>query len=135
MSYWLLKSDPEAYSWEDMKKEKKTDWDGVRNYQARNFMKDMKKGDIALFYHSGNERSVIGTVEITKESYQDPTTDDDRWVAVEVTFGSQLNRPVTLKEIKADEKLSEIALIRQSRLSVMKLEDFEYKRILEIAQS
>jgi len=119
MNYWLVKSEPNTYSWDDFVKKGRDHWDGVRNYQARNNMKDMKVGDQVLFYHSVNEKSVVGIAEVVKESYQDPTTDDERWVVVDLKPVSRLNKPVTLKEVKNDGRLENIQLVRNSRLSVM----------------
>lgn len=132
MNYWLIKSDPDAYSFVDMVRDKTTDWDGVRNYQARNNLKAMKHGDLILFYHSVKFKEVVGIVEVSKEYYQDPTTDDDRWVAVEVTLKDKFSRPVTLSEIKAAPPLADIALIKQSRLSVMPLTKDEFEFICKM---
>jgi predicted RNA-binding protein with PUA-like domain len=117
-----------------MKKDKKTFWDGVKNYQARNFMKEMKKGDIALFYHSGKDRQVVGEVEIVKEHYQDPTTDDDRWVAVDVKYKKTLKNPVSLSDIKDRKTLAEMHLVRNSRLSVMPVTKKEYEMIIRMSE-
>lgn len=133
MNYWLMKSEPGAYSWDDLLNDGRTIWDGVRNYQARNNMKLMKKGDQVLFYHSVKEKQVVGLAQVINESYQDPTTDDNRWVVVDVVPKKTLPQPVTLKEIKADESLSDIALVKQSRLSVLPLKEFEFRRILDKA--
>jgi|SRR6056300_1919556 predicted RNA-binding protein with PUA-like domain len=134
MKYWLVKSEPHTYSFDEMKKDKKTFWDGVKNYQARNFMKEMKKGDIALFYHSGKDRQVVGEIEIVKEHYQDPTTDDDRWVAVDVKYKKTLKNPVTLSDIKDRKTLSEMHLVRNSRLSVMPVTKKEYEMIIRMSE-
>lgn len=132
MNYWLVKSEPHKYSWEQFNKDKKTFWDGVRNYQARNNLKEMKKGDQVLFYHSNEGLEVVGIAKVVKEHYQDPTTDDNRWVAVDLAPVSAFKKTVTLKEIKTDPLLSEISLIKQSRLSVMPLKTAEFDRILEM---
>lgn len=129
MAYWLIKSDPESYSWEQMKNDNSTFWDGVRNYQARNFMKEMKLGDICLFYLSNKEKAICGEVEIIKEYYQDPTTDDDKWVAVDVKFIRDFERLVDLAEMKKQSGLEEMHLIRNSRLSVSPVTDAEYQII------
>jgi predicted RNA-binding protein with PUA-like domain len=134
MKYWLVKSEPHTYSFDEMKKDKKTFWDGVKNYQARNFMKEMKKGDIALFYHSGKDRQVVGEVEIVKEHYQDPTTDDDRWVAVDVKYKKTLKNPVSLSDIKDRKTLAEMHLVRNSRLSVMPVTKKEYEMIIRMSE-
>lgn len=117
-----------------MKKDKKTFWDGVRNYQARNNLKDMKKGDLCLFYHSNEGKEVVGIVKVVKEHYQDPTTDDSNWVVVDVAPFKALKKPVTLEQIKADPRLSNIALVRQGRLSVMGLSKEEFDTILELSE-
>lgn len=134
MKYWLIKSDPKSYSWNDMQKDKSTDWDGVRNYQARNNLKLMKKGDTILFYHSVDDKQVMGIVTVAKEYYQDPTTEDERWVAVEIKIGKSLPNPVSLFDIKAKKQLSEIALIKQSRLSVMPLSKKEFETIVKMSE-
>lgn len=135
MNFWLVKSEPNTYSIEQMKSDKKTLWEGVRNYQARNFMREMKKGDKALFYHSGKDKAVVGEVDIVKEHYQDPTTDDTNWVAVDVKFSKILSKPVTLSEIKATKSLSKMLLVTNSRLSVMSITDKEYDTILKMSNS
>ncbi|MDC3379505.1 EVE domain-containing protein [Planctomycetota bacterium] len=117
-SYWLLKSEPGSYSWDDMLDAGDDYWDGVRNYQARNNMRAMKKGDQGFFYHSVGNRTVVGVIEVTREAYQDPTTDDERWSVVNIKPIAEMKTPVTLKEIKANPDLADIALVRQSRLSV-----------------
>lgn len=132
MNYWLVKSDPDTYGWPELKKDKKTFWDGVRNYAARMHMNNMKKGDLVLFYHSQSDKTVVGITKVAKESYQDPTTDDDRWVAVDLEYVDELKNPVTLADIKAEKKLQEIALVRQARLSVMPLTKAEYDLIVKM---
>ena len=131
MNYWLVKSEPGAYSWDDFVKLGRDHWDGVRNYQARNNMKLMKIGDEVLFYHSVHEKHVVGIAKVVKEFYQDPTTDDDRWVVVDLVPVRKLEHPVTLAQIKADEKLEGFALIRNSRLSVMPVANEHYKLIIK----
>lgn len=133
MNHFLVKSEPHAYSWEQFLKDKRTFWDGVRNYQARNNMKDMKVGDLVLFYHSNVGKEVVGVAKVVKAFYQDPTVDDDRWVAVDIEPVETLQRPVTLAEIKADEYLQNISLVRQGRLSVMPLKAEEFDRILALS--
>ena len=135
MNYWLIKSEPHTYSFEQMKSDKKTMWNGVRNYQARNFMREMKKGDIALFYHSGKDRQIVGEVEIVKEYYQDPTTDDTNWVVVDVQYKYTFTNPVNLADVKAVEMLSEMLLVRNSRLSVSSVTKGEYDMIVKMAES
>lgn len=134
MNYWLIKSEPNTYSFDQMKKDKKTLWDGVRNYQARNFMREMKKGDIALFYHSGKDRQVVGEVEIVKEHYQDPTTNNDNWVVVDVKYKKSLKSPVHLSQIKEKKTLSEMHLVRNSRLSVSSVKKKEYDMIIGMSE-
>ena len=134
MNYWLIKSEPHTYSFEQMKNDKKTLWDGVRNYQARNFMREMKKGDIALFYHSGKDRQIVGEVEIVKEHYQDPTTENDNWVAVDVKYKRDLDNPVSLSEVKGRKTLSEMPLVRNSRLSVGPVKKKEYEMIIGMSE-
>ena len=128
MKYWLVKSEPFKYSWNMMLKDKITYWDGVRNYQARNNLKNMKKGDLVFFYHSNEGKEIVGLTTVVKEFYQDPTTDDDKWVVVDLKAVKTLKRAISLKEIKSDNKLNDISLIKQSRLSVMEIkkEHFEY---------
>jgi predicted RNA-binding protein with PUA-like domain len=130
MNYWLVKSEPYKYSWEEFLKEGWTYWDGVRNYQARNNLKNMKKGDLALFYHSSEGLEVVGIAKVIKESYQDPTTDDARWVVVDLEPFEILKKPVSLNEIKKDKRLENITLIKQSRLSVMPVTKEEFEVIV-----
>jgi predicted RNA-binding protein with PUA-like domain len=134
MNYWLVKSDPDTYSWEDLLKEKETSWDGIRNYAARLHLRAMKKGDNVLVYHSGGESAVMGTAKVSKESYQDPTTKDDAWVSVGLKAGKALKKPITLSEIKTNKKLKDIKLIKISRLSVMPLTESEYDEILSMSE-
>lgn len=132
MNYWLIKSDPETYSFERMKKEKRTFWDGVRNYAARNHLKAMKKGDLCFFYESMNgEPSIVGIVKVAKEHYQDPTTTES-WVWVDVEYVKEWKKPVTLKEVKANKKLAQMALVRISRLSVQPVTEAEWEEILHM---
>ena len=131
MKYWLVKSEPGAYSWDDFVKLGRDHWDGVRNYQARNNMKLMKDGDQVLFYHSVVDKQVVGIAKVVKEYYQDPTTDDERWVVVDLVPVRKLDKPVTLAQIKADEKLEGFALIKNSRLSVMPVAEDHYHTILD----
>lgn len=134
MKYWLLKSDPETYSWENLIEDKKTDWTGVRNYQARNNLKDMKLGDLALFYHSQKEKAIVGIAQIVKEYYQDPTTDDTHWVAVDIAPVETFKKPVTLAQIKEDPQLKNIGLLKQSRLSVIPVTNEEYNEIIKLSK-
>ena len=130
MKYWLVKSEPFKYSWEMFLKNGSTYWDGVRNYQARNNLKNMKKGDLVLFYHSNEGLEVVGIAKVIRESYQDPTTNDQRWVVVDLEPVETLKKPVPLDEIKKDKRLKNIALIKQSRLSVMPLTKEEFEVIV-----
>ncbi len=132
MNYWLVKSEPFKYSWEELVKDKWTYWDGVRNYAARLHMKAMKVGDLVLFYHSNEGLEVVGYAKVIKEYYQDPTTDDDRWVAMDIEAVEALKNPVTLKQIKADEKLTDMALVKISRLSVSPVTKKEFDHILKL---
>lgn len=132
MNYFLVKSEPFKYSWDQFLKDKQTFWDGVRNYQARNNLKDMKKGDLVLFYHSNEGKEVVGIAKVVKESYQDPTTSDERWVVVDLAPHETLKKPVTLETIKEDKQLQDVALVRQGRLSVMPLKREEFDRIVEL---
>lgn len=132
MNYFLVKSEPFKYSWEKFNQDKRTFWDGVRNYQARNTLKEMKEGDLVLFYHSNEGKEVVGVAKVVKEFYQDPTTEDPNWVVVDLSPVETLNKPVSLDVIKADERLANIALVRQGRLSVMPLKKEEFDRILEL---
>jgi predicted RNA-binding protein with PUA-like domain len=134
MNYWLVKSEPFKYSWDDFVKEGKSVWDGVRNYQARNNLKAMKTGDWVFFYHSNEGMEVVGLAEISKEFYQDPTTEDPRWVVVELKPIKKLAKTVTLKAMKSDERLSNLALIKQSRLSVTPVLKAEFDIILSLAE-
>ncbi|MBL6448703.1 EVE domain-containing protein [Fulvivirga sp. 29W222] len=134
MNYWLMKSEPGTYSWDDLVKDKQTFWDGVRNYQARNNMKEMKVGDLVLFYHSVNEKTVVGIAKIVKEHYQDPTTEDDRWVVVDIAPVQPLKRPVKLDEIKDDARLDQMVLVRNSRLSVQPVKKEEFDIILGMSE-
>lgn len=134
MQYWLMKSEPFKYSWEQLQKDKKTFWDGVRNYAARLNLREMKKGDLAFFYHSNEGLEIVGIAEVIREAYPDPTTDDERWVAVDIRPKKTLKRPVTLKEIKEDRLLKNMELVRISRLSVSKVTPAEYHRIVEMSE-
>jgi len=134
MNYWLVKSEPFKYSWDDFVKQGVSVWDGVRNYQARNNLKEMKKGDWVFFYHSNEGMEVIGLAEVKKEFYQDPTTEDPRWVVIEIVPIKKLNKTVTLKMMKSDDRLSNLALIKQSRLSVTPVGKQEFDIILSLSE-
>src|SRR5690606_4014398 len=133
MRYFLVKSEPFKYSWSQFIKDGQTFWDGVRNYQARNNLQAMEVGDLVLFYHSNEGKEVVGLAKVIKAAYQDPTTPDPRWVAVDLMPVETLPQPVTLEQIKADPFLQDIALVRQGRLSVMPLKPEEFDRILALA--
>ncbi len=133
MNYWLIKSEPFKYSWEQFETDKETFWDGVRNYQARNNLRDMEAGDLCLYYHSNEGKEVVGIAEVIKPAYQDPTTDNTQWVAVDVKPYKKLDKTVTLAQIKADPRLSDIGLIRQPRLSVISISEDHFNIILELA--
>jgi len=133
MQYWLLKSEPNAWSWEDQVREGASMWDGVRNYQARNNLKRMKKNDLCFFYHSVTEKSIIGIVKVVKEYYNDPTDKSNKFVVVDVKAVKKLNNSVTLDEIKQKKILQNIALIKQSRLSVMPLRKNEWDTIIKMS--
>ena len=133
MQYWLIKSEPNTWSWNDQTRLKTTMWDGVRNYQARNNLMSMKKRDLCFFYHSVSEKLIIGIVEVIKEHYPDPTDKTGRFVVVDVKAKKKLKREVSLEEIKNTPKLSDIALIKQSRLSVMPLSKNEWDLILKMS--
>ena len=135
MNYWLVKSEPFKYSWEQFTKDKKAVWDGVRNYAARNNMRAMKKGDLVLFYHSNEGLSIVGIAKVVKEAYQDPTTEDTAWSVVEIAPFKALKRPVTLAEIKADKKLAEMQLVKLSRLSVAVVKPHEFDYILALSEA
>ena len=133
MKYWLLKSKPDAWSWENQVKEGASMWDGVRNYQARNNLKEMKKNDLCFFYHSVTERSIVGIVKVVKEYYSDPTDKTGRFVVVDVKVTKKLKNPVSLDQIKENSKLQDIALVKQSRLSVMPLKKTEWDIIIKMS--
>ena len=135
MNHWLIKSEPFKYSWEQMLSDKRTFWDGVRNYQARNNLREMKEGDLCFFYHSNEGKEIVGIVKIVKEHYQDPTTEDTNWVVVDVAPFETLKKTVTLEQIKNDKRLANIGLVKQGRLSVMKLTQYEFDVILELSET
>jgi predicted RNA-binding protein with PUA-like domain len=130
MNYWLIKSEPFKYSWDQFTKDKKTGWDGVRNYAARNNLKAMKKGDLALFYHSNEGLCIVGIAKVVKEHYQDPTTEETAWVSVDFAPFKALKKPVTLADIKADKFLQNMQLVKLSRLSVGIVTQEEFDKIL-----
>ena len=135
MNHWLVKSEPVKYSWDKFEKDGITFWDGVRNYAARNSLREMKKVDLVLFYHSNEGMEVVGIAKVAKEHYQDPSSDDANWVAVDLKPFKKLKKPVTLAQIKAEKKLQGIALVRIPRLSVMPLKVEEFDYILELSEA
>jgi len=132
-SYWLVKSEPLTYSWDQLQKDKKTIWDGVRNYAARIHLKAMKKGDEVFFYHSNEGTEIVGIAKVSKEFFQDPTTEDDAWVAVELKPFKKLKNPVSLETIKKDKRLADMALVRIGRLSVQPVTEKEHGIIMGLA--
>ena len=133
MNYWMVKQEPEAYSFDDLLKDGATDWTGVRNFQARNNLRAMRLGDKVLFYHSVSEKSVVGLAEVSREEFPDPT--DEKWIAVEIKPVEKLAKPVSLDQIKAEKLLGNIALIKQSRLSVIPLTREEFETIRKMSES
>jgi len=132
MNYWLVKSEPFKYAWDKFLADKETFWDGVRNYQARNNLKGMKVGDLVLYYHSNEGKEVVGIAKVSKEFYQDPTTEDLNWVAVNLVPVQTLNKTVTLKQIKDEPMLANMELVKQGRLSVTRLLQSEFDKVLEM---
>ncbi|MFY8025203.1 MAG: EVE domain-containing protein [Sediminibacterium sp.] len=135
MNYWLIKSEPFKYSWDQFVNDKETFWDGVRNYQARNNLRAMKKGDLAFWYHSNEGMEIVGIAKVTKESYQDPTTDDTAWLVVNFKPVKKLKKPVSLATVKADIRLEKMALVKAQRLSVQPVTPEEWEIILELAET
>ena len=133
MAYWLVKSEPSSYSWEQLVKDKQTDWTGVRNFAARGHLKSMKKGDEVLYYHSNEGLEVVGIAKVSKEAYHDPTTNEPQWVAVELKPQKKLKNPVSLETIKKDKRLKEMPLVRIGRLSVQPVSEKEWNTIMELA--
>lgn len=132
MNYWLVKSEPDVYSWADFLKEKKTTWDGVRNYAARIHLRSMKTGDCVLFYHSGSEKCIKGIAAVSKEAF--PDAKDNEWSAVELSLGEEFSKAVTLSDVKAEKELSQMALVRISRLSVQPVTENEYQLIIKMSK-
>lgn len=137
MAYWLFKSEPNTWGWDDQlaKGEAGEEWDGVRNYQARNFMREMKIGDLGFFYHSMKEKSVVGIVKVIAEAHPDSTTDDPRWECVDIQAVRPFVKPVTLNQIKAEERLADMVLVRNSRLSVQPVTDTEWQLVCTMGQT
>ncbi|MHA7130066.1 EVE domain-containing protein [Algoriphagus namhaensis] len=132
MNYWIVKSEPSSYSWEDFVKAGEDVWDGVRNHQAKNFLNEMRKGDPVLFYHSGKDKAIVGLAKVSQEAYPDPGDSD--WVAVDLQVDRPLKNPVTLQAIKAEDALSEMKILKQSRLSVSSLEKEEFDLLIRLSQ-
>ena len=134
MNYWLIKSEPGTYSWSDLERDKVTLWDGVRNYQARNNLKAMEVGDKCLFYHSVNEKQVVGIAKVVKPFYPDPTAREGDWVVVDVEAETKLKNPVTLAQVKEEDRLSQMVLVRNSRLSVQPVKREEFDVVVELSE-
>ena len=134
MAYWLIKSEPSTYSWDQFEKDGETFWDGVRNYAARIHLRAMKKGDEVFFYHSNKGLEIVGIAKVSKEAYQDPTTTDTAWVAVDFQPVKKLKRPVSMEEIKSDKRLKDMALLRLGRLSVQPVKEQEWNAIIELSE-
>lgn len=134
MNYWILKSEPSTYSWQDLVRDKKTAWTGIRNYQARNNIRSMQKGDICFFYHSGDEKQIVGIATVTSHPYPDPSAEGGNWSCVDIQTEKALIKPVSLAIIKAHPVLQNIVLARNSRLSVSPLNEAEYQLALKLAQ-
>ena len=132
MNYWLLKTEPDTFSWDDLVRDKKTGWDGVRNFQARSHLKAMKKGDLAFVYHTGEEKSVVGIAKVTKDNY--PDHKDNEWVAVEIAPMNKLKNPVTLAQIKADKRFTNMVLVKASRLTVQPVKKEEFDMIVALSE-
>ncbi len=132
MAYWLIKSEPAKYGWEQLVKDKQTHWDGVRNYAARNNLRAMKQGDQLFYYHSNEGMEIVGIAEVAREAYQDPTTDDANWVVVDIKPLKALKQPVSLTQIKSDQRLVNMALVRLSRLSVQPVTIEEWMTVMEL---
>ncbi|MBC7722399.1 MAG: EVE domain-containing protein [Pedobacter sp.] len=135
MNYWLIKSEPFKYSWDQFVKDGQTFWDGVRNYQARNNLKAMKKGDLLFWYHSNEGMEIVGIAKLVKEYYQDPTTEDPNWVVVDVKPFKKLKKPVSLAQVKATPSLSQMALVRFGRLSVQPVTEDEWNIVMDMAET
>ena len=135
MAYWLIKSEPSTYSWDQFEKDGETFWDGVRNYAARNHLRAMKKGDEVFFYHSNEGLEIVGIAKVVKEAYQDPTTKEEAWLAVDFKPVKRLKRPVSMAEIKTDKRLKDMALVRLGRLSVQPVTEKEWDAIMELSNT
>ncbi|BDQ11309.1 EVE domain-containing protein [Sediminibacterium sp. TEGAF015] len=135
MSFWLIKSEPFKYSWDQFVKDKQTFWDGVRNYQARNNLRAMKKGDLALWYHSNEGLEIVGIAKVVTEAYQDPTTEETAWVVVDFKPVKKLKKPVSLATVKSDKRLANMALVKAQRLSVQPVTEAEWDIIMELSET
>lgn len=135
MNYWLVKSEPESYSWDTFVKEKRTAWTGVRNFQARNNLRAMKRGDFVLFYHSVSDKQVVGIARVEKEAYPDATAKEGDWSCADLVTAKALSRPVTLDQIKTDKMLAEMPLLKNSRLSVQPVSAAQFKRVLALGET
>lgn len=133
MAYWLVKSEPSVFSWDKLVSEKQTTWDGVRNYAARNNLRSMKKNDLVLFYHSNEGVAIVGIAKVAKEAFQDPTSDNEAWLAVELKAFKKLKKAVTLEQIKKDKRLANMDLVRLGRLSVQVVKEEEWDVVMEMA--
>jgi predicted RNA-binding protein with PUA-like domain len=134
-STWLVKSEPSIYSWEDLRRDKRARWDGVRNFEARNNLSAMKKGDLVLYYHSGEGKEIVGVAKVVKEGYADPTATEGDWCAVDLAPVKTLARPVALATLKADKALADLAVVRKPRISVVRILSAEFERILKLAET
>ena len=134
MNYWLIKSEPSKYSWEQFEKDGIATWDGVRNYAARNNLRSMQKGDLAFWYHSNEGMEIVGIAKVVKESYQDPTTEDPAWLVVDFKPFKKMKKPVSLIQIKADKRLADMDIVRLGRLSVGAVKEAEWKIVMEMAE-
>ena len=135
INYWLIKSEPHKYSWDQFEKDGSTFWDGVRNYEARNNLQAMKKGDLLLYYHSNEGKEIVGIAKLKTEAYQDPSTDDSRWVAVDVEPFKKLKNPVSLATLKATPELQNMKMVRQGRISVTPVTPAEFDKILALSEA
>jgi predicted RNA-binding protein with PUA-like domain len=134
INHWLIKSEPNKYSWDDLNKDGNTFWDGVRNYEARNNLRAMKTGDLLLYYHSNDGKEIVGIAKVIKEAYQDPTTDDDRWVAVDIEPFKKLKNTVSLATMKATPELENMKMVRQGRISVTPVTPTEFDKIIALSE-
>lgn len=134
INYWLIKSEPHKYSWDQLEKDGETFWDGVRNFEARNNLREMKKGDLLLYYHSNEGKEVVGIAKVKREAFQDPTTDDERWLAIDVEPFKKLKKPVSLAVMKATPQLQSMKMVRQGRISVTPVTVEEFDKIIELSE-